>query len=87
VATVIASDGAIRIENAELEFDNIPKLLGRTRESVNELPLDQFAETFRLLGRLKPDCRYTLRFVEDTHLVHARDAAQVAFYLSVQKKR
>lgn len=87
VATVVGSDSGIRIEGTEPEFEDILKLLGRSRASVDELTLEQFAETFRPLGRLKPECRYTLRFVEDTHLVHARDAAQVAFYLSLQRKR
>ena len=85
VATVTATDTTIRIESAEPEFDHVLKLLGRTSESVAELTLAQFAATFRPLSRLKPECRYTLRFVENTQLVHARDAAQVAFYLSFQK--
>lgn len=87
VATVTASDSTIRLDGAEPEFDEVLKLLGRTPESVAELTLAQFAETFRPLARLKPECRYTLRFVENTQLVHARDAAQVAFYLSFQKIR
>lgn len=87
VATVSASDTTIRLESAEPEFEDVLKLIGRTSESVAELTLVQFADTFRSLSRLKPECRYTLRFIENTQLVHARDAAQVAFYLSFQKVR
>lgn len=87
VATVTASDTSIRLDSAEPEFDEVLKLLGRTSESVAELTLTQFADAFRPLSRLKPECRYTLRFVENTQFVHARDAAQVAFYLSFQKMR
>lgn len=87
VATVTATDTLIRLDSAEPEFEEVLKLLGRTSESVAELTLTQFADTFRSLSRLKPECRYTLRFIENTQLVHARDAAQVAFYLSLQKMR
>jgi len=87
VATVTANDTTIRLDGAEPEFNDVLKLLGHKPESVAELTLSQFADTFRPLSRLKPECRYTLRFVENTQLVHARDAAQVAFYLSFQKMR
>jgi hypothetical protein len=87
VASVTASDTSIRIDNTEPEFEHILKLVGSTNEAVKELTLAQFAEIFRPLGKLKPECRYTLRFVEKTELVHARDAAQVAFYLSYQRQR
>jgi hypothetical protein len=86
VATVVASDSTIRFESETPELSQALALLGVNFEDVKELTLSQFRRTFAPLESKQPDCRYTLRFVETTRYVDARDAARFAFYLNITKR-
>jgi hypothetical protein len=49
--------------------------------------MTEFRKAFAPLLLKKPDCRYTLRFVESTRFVYARDAARFAFYLNIENMK
>lgn len=83
IATVIAEDSTIRFESNTPALEDALRLLGRSFESVKSLPLAEFSRTFAPLIQQQPNCRYTLRFVEATRFVDARDAARFAFYLNI----
>jgi hypothetical protein len=85
LATVIATDGNISFNESNPELEEVLKMIGRPFQSVRSLSLEEFASAFSPITQKKPDCRYTLRFIEKTSLVHARDAARFAFYLNISK--
>ncbi|MFC5460179.1 hypothetical protein [Massilia niabensis] len=87
VATVSANDESISFEGSNPELETMLALLGRSYSSVQTLSFSDFKSTFSALPQLKPECRYTLRLIEKTNLVHARDAARFAFYLHISKAR
>lgn len=87
VATVIADDSSIAFEGSNPELDRMLALLGKSYPAVQTLSFAEFKSTFARLSGIKPECRYTLRFIEKTNLVHARDAARFAFYLNISKAR
>lgn len=87
LATVSADDTEISFEGTNSELDAVLALLGKSYPSVQKLSFSAFSSTFSALPRIKPECRYTLRFIERTNLVHARDAARFAFYLNIGKPR
>lgn len=86
LAVVVAGDASIRFESSSAELEGVLKRLGRTYDSVRELPLGEFKKTFGPMVQIQPDCRYTLHFIETTRLVDARDAARFAFYLNINKR-
>lgn len=75
LATVIADDATIRFETSNPALKEALQLVGRSFDSVKSLPLAEFSKTFAPLVQRKADCRYTLRFLETTRFVDARDAA------------
>ena len=85
LATVIATDTMISFETKTPELEKMLQLVGRSYEAVKNLPLIDFRNAFSELVQKQPDCRYTLRFIEKTRLVDARDAARFSFYLSIGK--
>jgi hypothetical protein len=85
-ATVVATDSTIRFEGNTPELAEALKLLGLEFAAVQELPLADFRKTFAPLNAKRPDCRYTLRFLESTRFVDARDAARFTFYLHIGRK-
>lgn len=85
VATVLATDADIRFQSSTRELENMLSLIGRSYESVRVLSLREFQAVFAPLVRARPECRYTLRFLERTRFVDARDAASHAFYLNIGK--
>jgi hypothetical protein len=87
LATISADDTDISFEGTNAELENVLALLGKSYGAVQKLSFQAFASTFSALPRLKPECRYTLRLIERTELVHARDAARFAFYLNISKAR
>jgi hypothetical protein len=84
LATVVANDTTISFEGSNPDLEATLALLGRAYPSVRELSLNDFRKAFAPLLSKKPDCRYTLRFRENTKFVFARDAAQSSFYLIVE---
>lgn len=87
VATVSANDESISFEGSTPELEAMLALLGKSYASVQTLSFSAFKTAFAALPTVKPECRYTLRFIEKTNLVHARDAARFAFYLNISKAR
>lgn len=87
LATVIADDTEIAFDESNPDLENVLALIGRQFSSVRKMPLSAFSAAFSPLTRLKPECRYTLRLVERTNLVHARDAVGKVFYLSISKPK
>ena len=86
LATVIADESIIRFEASNPSLEEALKLVGRSFDSVKFLPLAEFSKTFAPLVQKKADCRYTLKFIETTRFVDARDAARFAFYLNIGKR-
>lgn len=85
LGTVIADDTTIRFQRTSPELEGVLKLLNKSYSTVETLSLTEFRKTFEPLLRLKPDCFHTLRFIEKTRYVEARDAAQRSFYLNLAK--
>jgi hypothetical protein len=85
LATVTATESMIQFEATNPELEIALALLGRSFNSVQSLPLAEFSKTFAPLVQRKSECRYTLRFLETTRFVDARDAARLAFYLNIRK--
>jgi len=86
LATVVAQDSSICFESSTPELEEMLQQLGRSYESIRELSLSSFRSTFQPLINKRPDCRYTLRFIERTRYVDARDAAQSVFYLKIVRR-
>jgi hypothetical protein len=85
VATVVANDSTITFQGSNPDLEALLLLLKKPYASVERLPIQEFTLTFAPLLRIKPECRFTLRFIERTNFVHARDAVQKAFYTAVSK--
>lgn len=85
-ATVVATDATLRFEASTPELEQVLALLGVKFDDVRELPLAEFRRVFMPLEAKQPDCRYTLRFIELTNYVSARDAARFTFYLNIVRK-
>ncbi|MEI6335207.1 MAG: hypothetical protein WCS87_11640 [Methylococcaceae bacterium] len=83
LAVVVATDTKISFQSSNSDLEEVLRLLGYSYDSVKELSLHEFQKTFAPLLQKSPDCRYTLRFIENTHLVYARDSARFAFYLNI----
>jgi hypothetical protein len=87
LATVTADDTEIAFDESNPDLESVLVLLGRPFSSVQRMSLSAFSAAFSPLTRVKPECRYTLRLIERTNLVHARDAAGKVFYLSISKPK
>lgn len=85
LATVLATDNTIEFQSESDELKKVLVLLNIRFSTVKELSLSDFRKTFAPLIQQKSDCRFTLRFLEKTRLVDARDAARFAFYLNIGK--
>lgn len=86
LATVIASDTTIEFENENTNLEAVLTLLGRDFTSTRRLSLEEFKRAFTPLRQKKPDCMYTLNFIEHTRFVDARDAVGTAFYLKIDRR-
>lgn len=80
LATVIADDNTLRFEAPTPELNTVLSTLGTNFNAIRELPLATFAEIFAPLTQIRPDCRYTVRLIENTRFVDARDALGGVFY-------
>jgi hypothetical protein len=87
LATVIATDTRITFTSETPALADVLKLLGQQYGTIREMPVSEFKKIFDPLLQRKPECRYTLRFIENTGLVHARDAAGSVFYLSIERRK
>jgi hypothetical protein len=87
LATVVADDSTITFERTNPDLEAVLAALGTSYSAVQHLTFSEFSGTFANLTKIKPECRYTLHMVEQTDLVHARDAARFAFYLQITKQR
>ncbi|WLI90405.1 hypothetical protein Q4S45_04590 [Massilia sp. R2A-15] len=85
LATVVATDTTIEFQSEGDELRKVLELLNVRFSAVRELSLSDFRRTFSPIIQHKSDCRYTLRFLERTRIVDARDAARFAFYLNIEK--
>lgn len=85
LATVFATDTSIAFQDESAELTAVLGLLNLRFSNIRELPLEEFRKAFAALAQRKPECRYTLRFIEKTRLVDARDAARFSFYLNIGK--
>ena len=86
LATVLATDNAIEFTALTPDLQDVLTILSRDFQSVHRLSLTEFRTAFQPIRQKKPDCMYTLTFVEQTRFVDARDAANSAFYLKVDKR-
>lgn len=86
LATVTASDSAVRFTSRTERLDSVLHMLGRSFESVQELSLVGFHRAFAPLVVKQPACRYSLTFIEHTRYVDARDAARSVFYLNIEHR-
>lgn len=87
LATVVATDSLISFVGTNADLEEALRVIGRNYDSVRQLPFSQFRNVFSELVSKKPECRYTLRFKEETSLVYARDAARFAFYLNIESAK
>lgn len=87
LATINADNAELTFEASTPELDEVLVQMGTSYAAIKKLSFATFSSTFASLTRLKPECRYTLRFVERTNFVHARDAASKVFYLSIVKPK
>lgn len=85
LATVVADDTAIAFQGSNPDLEAVLALLKKPYVSVERLSLQEFSAAFAPLLQAKPECRYTLQFIEKTNYVHARDAARFTFYLKISK--
>lgn len=85
LATVFATDTSIAFQEESADLTQVLNLMNLKFSGIRELSLEDFRKTFAPLAIRKPECRFTLRFIEKTRLVDARDAARFAFYLSIGK--
>ena len=85
LATVIASDTNITFQESTAELTDVLKKLGRPFDAVKELSHADFKTTFAPVVQMFASCRHTLRFIETTNFVHARDSARFIFNLSIEK--
>jgi len=85
IATVVASDATIKIQDSTSDLADVLKKVGRSFDSVKDLSHSDFRIAFAPLVQSDPSCRYTLRFIEATNFVHARDATRGIFYLNIEK--
>lgn len=83
LATLIAEDAVIRIESNTPELQQVLAMVGADFSAVAEMNLEDFARTFAPVPKKRPDCRYTVRLVEKTSLVYARDTIGSVFYHSL----
>lgn len=85
VATAVATDVMIEFQSSTAELEQILRILETDYQSVSRLTLVEFARQFSRLPEKRPECFYSLRLIERTDRVHARDAANSGFYVSVQR--
>lgn len=85
LATVIASDTDITFTGTNPELEKLLAKLGHSYASVHELSIAQFKVAFQGVTKIDTECRYTLKFLESTDLVFARDSARSIFYLNYGK--
>lgn len=85
VATAIATDDRIEFQGMTPELLQVLKLIGQPYPDIQSLSLPEFRRRFGSLTHRQPDCFYSLRLIENTRLVDARDAASIAFYLAIQR--
>jgi hypothetical protein len=87
LATVVATDSTITFTEPTADLAVVLSRLGVTYESIQTLSVSKFRRTFLRLADEHPDCRYTLRFLERTRYVDARDAARGIFYLRISSSK
>ena len=87
LAIVTATDTHITFDSETPELTEVLRLLDHRFSSIQGLTLAEFRRAFSGLAAKRPECRYTLRFREQTQLVHARDAARFAFYLNIENAK
>jgi hypothetical protein len=86
VGTVIASDSSIEFVSTTRDFDDLLRPLGQLSESARVMSLRAFAALFAGPVAAHPTCRYSLRFIEKTTFVYARDAARPYFNLAIERR-
>lgn len=86
VATVIVTDTHITFQRPTPELDELLGLLGKRYKEVESLEHKEFTSQFLAITRMRPDCRYSIGFIERTELIHGRDAIGRVFYHSPVKQ-
>lgn len=81
--TVLATGRALTIKTGSPELTAMAGQLSGSASVGQSMSPDSFERTFRPLLRLKPNCRYFIKFQERTDLVAPRRAADRVFYLMV----
>ncbi len=85
LATVEATDTSLQFQAVTPELRKVLELLGTEFDSIRVLPLGEFRRTFSRLTELRPDCKYSLRFLDYSPLSYARDAAGPIFRLNIER--
>lgn len=87
VATVSATDTSVTFVARTPVLDTIVARLAVSFAAVESLPLREFRRVFSPLVRQYPDCRFHIRFIEQTRYVDARDAVSGAgFRLNIVRR-
>lgn len=86
LATVTASDSSIVFMAETADLTETLKIINYSYQAIRELPLQEFRKIFGVLLQRRSECRYSLRFIERTSLIHARDAAGSVFYLNIERR-
>lgn len=87
LAAVVADDSTLRFTGTNPSLDTVLATLGRSYASVEHLSFAAFRRAFDPLLARRPDCRYSLRLIERTHMVYARDALTGVFYFTPERGR
>lgn len=83
LAEVTATDDRIAFTKETKDLRNLLIKLGIKFSDVQDIGLSEFREKFGSVIRVDPGCRYTLRFLEKTDYVYAREVVEKTFYLRI----
>jgi hypothetical protein len=85
LGTVTGTDSTISFSEETPQLRDVLALLGLSFEEVRVMTLRDFRAAFASIVTRRPDCLYTLTFIERTRFVEARDAARGLFYMRIRK--
>lgn len=74
LATLTAYDDHITIDGATADFKKVLTEIGEDPAQVADMSLPAFTKAFSKLANRYPNCMHSVRFRENTDLVHARNA-------------
>lgn len=85
IATVIGTDSTLSFERETPELASVLASVGTDFAHVRVLGPREFRRVFARVLEARPECLYTIDFVERTRYVDARDAARGIFYMRIHR--